>query len=91
MLNAIIKLSLKYRVITIALAIVVLCYGGYELYHLPIDVFPDLNRPRVTVMTECPGLAQKKSKPKSRFLWNPRLTGRPASKLSVVRQVLGYR
>lgn len=57
MLNAIIKLSLKYRVVTIALAILVLGYGGYELYHLPIDVFPDLNRPRVTVMTECPGLA----------------------------------
>jgi CzcA family heavy metal efflux pump len=57
MLNAIIKLSLKYRLVTIALALVVLCYGSYELYHLPIDVFPDLNRPRVTVMTECPGLA----------------------------------
>src|SRR6478609_10098826 len=57
MLNAIIKLSLNYRLVTIALALVVLCYGSYELFRLPIDVFPDLNRPRVTIMTECPGLA----------------------------------
>lgn len=57
MLNSIIKLALRYRMITIALALVITVYGSYELYHLPIDVFPDLNRPRVTVMTECPGLA----------------------------------
>lgn len=57
MLNAIIKLSLRYRMVTIALAIVLLIYGSYEIYQLPIDVFPDLNRPRVTIMTEAPGLA----------------------------------
>jgi CzcA family heavy metal efflux pump len=57
MLNSVIKLALRYRAITIALALFLLLYGGYELYHLPIDVFPDLNRPRVTIMTEAPGLA----------------------------------
>src|SRR5205809_6444353 len=57
MLNSIIKAALNHRLVTIALALVVLCYGGYELARLPIDVFPDLNRPRVTVMTEAPGLA----------------------------------
>jgi len=57
MLNAVIKLALRFRIVTIALATLVTCYGGYELAHLPIDVFPDLNRPRVTIMTEAPGLA----------------------------------
>ncbi|MCC6493461.1 MAG: efflux RND transporter permease subunit [Pirellulales bacterium] len=57
MLNAIIRAALRYRLMTIALALVVLAYGGYVLFRLPIDVFPDLNRPRVTIITEAHGLA----------------------------------
>ena len=57
MLNAIIQSALRFRLLTIVLALVVLVYGGITLWQLPIDVFPDLNRPRVTILTEAPGLA----------------------------------
>ena len=57
MLNAIIRNALRYRALTIAIALFIMVYGSYVLYHLPIDVFPDLNRPRVSVMTEALGLA----------------------------------
>jgi HME family heavy-metal exporter len=57
MLDAVIKAALRYRLLTIVLALVALVYGGITLWRLPIDVFPDLNRPRVTVLTEAAGLA----------------------------------
>ena len=57
MLNAIIQTALKYRTIVVCVAIVVLVLGSMVANRLPIDVLPDLTRPRVTIISECPGLA----------------------------------
>ncbi|QJW99436.1 efflux RND transporter permease subunit [Frigoriglobus tundricola] len=57
MLNAVIKFALRHRPLVVAACLIALVYGGYLATAMPIDVFPDLDRPRVTVMIECPGLA----------------------------------
>ncbi len=57
MLNKIIAWSLAHRPIVLVLAVMILVYGGIVARGLPVDVFPDLNRPVVTIMTEANGLA----------------------------------
>ena len=57
MLNALIRFSLTHRGLVLACCAVVLAYGGYLASTMPIDVFPDLDRPRVVIMSECPGLS----------------------------------
>jgi CzcA family heavy metal efflux pump len=57
MLNAIIRFSLRYRLLIVVISLTMLVYGSYLATTLPIDVFPDLDRPRVVIITECPGLA----------------------------------
>ncbi|WP_417736682.1 efflux RND transporter permease subunit [Rosistilla oblonga] len=57
MLNAIIRFALHQRLLVIAAALFLVGYGTWQAMHSQIDVFPDLNRPRVVIMTEAPGLA----------------------------------
>lgn len=57
MLNAVIRFSLRYRMLVVAISLTLLVYGSYQATLMPIDVFPDLDRPRVVLITECPGLA----------------------------------
>src|SRR6056297_2698675 len=57
MLDAIIKFSLRYRMLVVFVSLFVLIYGSYLASQMSIDVFPDLDRPRVVIITEAPGLA----------------------------------
>ena len=57
MLNSIIRFALKQRLLVIAFALFLVGFGTWQATQAPIDVFPDLNRPRVVIMTEAPGLA----------------------------------
>jgi CzcA family heavy metal efflux pump len=60
-LNSIIKLALKQRLIVLTAGLVLLIVGTWQALNLPVDVFPDLNRPVVTVMTEAQGFAPEET------------------------------
>ena len=61
MLNTIIRGALRYRLLVLLLSLALFGYGSYLATSMPIDVFPDLDRPRVIILTECPGLATEEA------------------------------
>ena len=57
MLDFLIKKSLHNRLLVLTIALSVMAWGAYQLTQLPVEVLPDLTKPRVTIMTEVPGKA----------------------------------
>jgi len=57
MFDAIIHTSLKQRLIVLGAALLLVVYGVFTVQGMPVDVFPDLNKPTVTLMTEVGGMA----------------------------------
>ncbi|KZN37910.1 multidrug transporter AcrB [Pseudoalteromonas luteoviolacea S2607] len=57
MFNVLVRSSLKHRLVVMLLAFVMVTYGVMQGQKLPVDVFPNLNKPVVTVLTEAGGMA----------------------------------
>ncbi len=57
MFNWIVRASLHNRLMVLALAALLMVYGAITAWRTPVDVFPDLNKPVVTVLTEAGGMA----------------------------------
>lgn len=57
MFKLIVTKSLHNRLFVLAAAVILIVFGLFTLPRVPIDVFPDLNRPTVNILTEAEGLA----------------------------------
>ncbi|TGE29357.1 efflux RND transporter permease subunit [Hymenobacter metallicola] len=57
MLDSIIRFALQNRLLLLAFAAALLIAGTFTARQLPVDVLPDLDRPRVTVFLEAAGMA----------------------------------
>jgi len=57
MIDSVIHWSLNNRLLVLLAAIVVIVWGGATVQRMPVDVFPDLTAPTVTVLAEAHGMA----------------------------------
>lgn len=57
MLDFLIRFSLSNRILVLSLAMILFVLGTLQLSRLPVDIFPDLNQPNVTVLADAHGLA----------------------------------
>ncbi len=57
MFKSLLDNSLSNRLLVIIASLALMAYGAFTLTRTPVDVFPDLNKPTVTLMTEAGGMA----------------------------------
>jgi CzcA family heavy metal efflux pump len=86
-MNAIIKWALQNRLIVVAISALLLVWGGYVALTLPVDVFPDLNKPTITILTEAGGLAPEEVETQVSYPIETVMNGVPG--VSRVRSVSG--
>ncbi|MBI2747810.1 MAG: efflux RND transporter permease subunit [Burkholderiales bacterium] len=87
MFKAIINTSLSQRLMTLAFAIILMAYGALVLKGTPVDVFPDLNKPSITLLTEAGGMAPEEVEQLVTFPIETAMNGMPG--VSRVRSVSG--
>jgi CzcA family heavy metal efflux pump len=77
MFDRIVALSLHNRLLVLVLSALLLAYGSFTLWRTPVDVFPDLNKPVVTVLTEAGGMAPEEVEQLVTFPIETALNGMP--------------
>jgi CzcA family heavy metal efflux pump len=55
--DGVIRWSIAHRGFVLVVALAISAYGAFAVARMPIDVFPDLTAPTVTIVTEAHGLA----------------------------------
>jgi len=87
MFDFIIHAALKQRLIVICVSLLLIIYGAITLRQMPVDVFPDLNKPTVTLMTEAGGMAPEEVEQLVTFPVESSMNGMPG--VTRVRSVSG--
>ena len=77
--------SLSNRLLVIIASLVLMAYGAFTLSQTPVDVFPDLNKPTVTIMTEAGGMASEEVEQLITFPLETTMNGLPG----VMREGVG--